>query len=86
MKQGTSQEQEYNPWWSWKNIVSSILDVAGEKNRGSGSSKCEDSYNIYDRKNDFENDYGWSKALDYDDYEPLKYSGVGVYLVNLTAV
>ncbi|KAF3542440.1 hypothetical protein DY000_02003277 [Brassica cretica] len=85
MKQGTSQEQEYNPWWSWKNIVSSILDVAGEKNRGSGSSKCEDSYNIYDRKNDFENDYGWSKALDYDDYEPLKYSGVGVYLVNLTA-
>ncbi|KAG2327435.1 hypothetical protein Bca52824_010163 [Brassica carinata] len=85
MKQGTSQELEYSPWWSWKNIVSSILDVTGGKNRVSGSSKCEDSYNIYDRKNDFENDYGWSKALDYDDYEPLKYSGVGVYLVNLTA-
>ncbi|KAF8085623.1 hypothetical protein N665_0656s0002 [Sinapis alba] len=86
MEQGSSQEQEYNPWWSWKNIVSSILDVTGEKkNRGAGSSKCEDSYNIYDRKHDFKNDYGWSKALDYDDYEPLKYSGVGVYLVNLTA-
>ncbi|CAH2060264.1 unnamed protein product [Thlaspi arvense] len=86
MKQETSQDQDYSQWWSWRNLVRSILDITQEKNRWSGgSSKCEDSYNMYDRKNDFDNDYGWSKALDHDDYEPLKYSGVGVYLVNLTA-
>lgn len=84
MKQGSSdQDQEYSPWWSWRHIARSMLDLTEVKNKGS---KCEDSYNIYDRKSDYKNDYGWSKALDYDDYEPLKYSGVGVYYVNLTAV
>lgn len=86
MKQGSSQDQQYNSRWFWRNIVRPILDLTGGKNRGSGSSECEDSYNIYDRKRNFQNDYGWSIALDSEDYEPLKNSGIGVYLVNLTAV
>ncbi|KFK32293.1 hypothetical protein AALP_AA6G223800 [Arabis alpina] len=85
MKQGSSQNKQYDSSSSWRNIVRSILDLTVEKNKGSGSSECEDSYNIYDRKHDFQNDYGWSVALDSEDYEPLKNSGVGVYLVNLTA-
>ncbi|KAG7572848.1 RmlC-like cupin domain superfamily [Arabidopsis suecica] len=85
MKQGSPQDQQSTSGWSWRNIVRSILDLTEEKNKGSGSSECEDSYNIYDQKRSFKNDYGWSIALDYDDYEPLKHSGIGVYLVNLTA-
>jgi len=87
-KQGSPQDQQYSSGWSWRNIVRSILDLTEEKNKGSGSSECEDSYNIYDKKDkpSFDNKYGWSIALDYDDYKPLKHSGIGVYLVNLTAV
>lgn len=45
-----------------------------------------DSYNIYKRSPDFRNNYGWTVALDESDYKPIKHSGIGVYLVNLTAV
>ncbi|XP_059302640.1 vicilin-like seed storage protein At2g28490 [Lycium ferocissimum] len=46
--------------------------------------KAPSTYNLYDRKPDFKNDYGWSKKLDESDYSPLKQSGNGVYLVNLS--
>ncbi len=55
---------------------------AGEKGKG----KTPDSYNLYNRNPDFKNNYGWSVALDETDYKPLKHSGIGLYLVNLTAV
>ncbi|KAL1201402.1 Vicilin-like seed storage protein [Cardamine amara subsp. amara] len=84
MKQGSSQDQQYSSWWSLKNIARWVLDLA-EENKSSGSSKCDDSFNIFDEKTSFDNKYGWSKAIDADDYEPLKHSGIGVYLVNLTA-
>lgn len=48
--------------------------------------KTPDPYNLYDRDPGFHNNYGWSTALDEHDYEPLKYSDIGVYLVNLKAV
>ncbi|KAJ4793183.1 Vicilin-like antimicrobial peptides 2-2 [Rhynchospora pubera] len=47
--------------------------------------RAPDPYNIYDRDPGFRNNYGWSTALDENDYEPLKDSDIGVYLVNLTA-
>ncbi|MQM12048.1 hypothetical protein Taro_044963 [Colocasia esculenta] len=71
--------------WTWRKFLSSIVwkeDVLGKKG---GPVRAPDSYNIYDRSPDFSNSYGWSVALDKHDYAPLKYSGVGVYLVNLTA-
>ncbi|XP_010510617.1 PREDICTED: vicilin-like seed storage protein At2g28490 [Camelina sativa] len=85
MKQGSPQDQQYSSGWSWRTIIRSFMDLIEEKNKGSGSSECHDSYNIYDQKPSFKNDYGWSTALDYEDYEPLKHSGIGVFLVNLTA-
>ncbi|KAI4382334.1 hypothetical protein MLD38_008311 [Melastoma candidum] len=47
--------------------------------------KGPDSYNLYDRKPDFRNNHGWSVAFHGKDYEPLHHTGIGVYLVNLTA-
>ncbi|KAF7152668.1 hypothetical protein RHSIM_Rhsim01G0220000 [Rhododendron simsii] len=49
------------------------------------SSKKPHSYNLFNKKPDFENDYGSSVALDQSDYSPLRHSGVGLYLVNLNA-
>ncbi|KAK4852250.1 hypothetical protein QYF36_022374 [Acer negundo] len=79
------QEQE-EITWSWRKLLNSVLGTRIEKSgRGRASSESPDSYNIYDRSPDFQNNYGWSVALDESDYSPLKHSGIGVYLVNLTA-
>lgn len=73
--------------WSWRKLLVSLFgpDNARE-DRGRRRGKAPDSYNLYDRKPDFRNNYGWSVALHKSDYEPLRHSGIGVYLVNLTAV
>nr|XP_025887525.1 vicilin-like seed storage protein At2g28490 [Solanum lycopersicum] len=42
-------------------------------------------YNLYNRKPDFKNEYGWRKNVDESDYSPLQISGNGVYLVNLSS-
>ena len=79
--------------WSWRKLLNPMVgmeienkkrDDRGTSNKGKG--KTPDSYNLYDRHPDFSNDYGWSVALDKHDFSPLKHSGIGIYLVNLTAV
>ena len=67
---------------SWRKLMNMIF---GE-NTVNKSNKSLDSYNIYDRKPDFRNDYGYSVMVDHDDYKELRRSDIGVYLVNLTAV
>ncbi|KAL5831210.1 hypothetical protein ACOSQ4_016564 [Xanthoceras sorbifolium] len=80
------EEEEEEITWSWRKLLGSVFGTRIE-NGGSGESSSEspDSYNIYDRSPDFQNNYGWSVALDESDYSPLKHSGIGIYLVNLTA-
>ncbi|TXG73893.1 hypothetical protein EZV62_002472 [Acer yangbiense] len=83
---GKGEEEEIS--WSWRKLINSVLGTGtgNKKDKDDrGTSKGPDSYNIYNRKPDFKNNYGWSIALDDSDYKPLKHSGIGVYLVNLTA-
>ncbi|KAL3718830.1 hypothetical protein ACJRO7_003871 [Eucalyptus globulus] len=87
--------EEEEKAWSWIKFLTSVFtrDDRRDDRRREGkrddrrwrTGKGPDSYNLYDRRPDFRNDYGWSVALDESDYKPLKHSGVGVYLVNLTA-
>ncbi|KAK9998417.1 hypothetical protein SO802_018020 [Lithocarpus litseifolius] len=84
--------QKEEQTWSWKKLLNSMLGMETETkkrdDRGTsdkGKGKTPDSYNLYDRHPDCSNDYGWSVALDKHDYSPLKHSGIGIYLVNLTA-
>ncbi|XP_075633019.1 vicilin-like seed storage protein At2g28490 [Castanea sativa] len=84
--------QKEEQTWSWRKLLNSMLGMETENkkrdDRGTsdkGKGKTPDSYNLYDRHPDFSNDYGWSVALDKHDYSPLKHSGIGIYLVNLTA-
>ncbi|PKI52002.1 hypothetical protein CRG98_027654 [Punica granatum] len=83
-EEGEAEQQERS--WSWRKLLPSLFgsDNARE-DRGRRRGKAPDSYNLYDRKPDFRNNYGWSVALHESDYEPLRHSGIGVYLVNLTA-
>ncbi|KAJ8559574.1 hypothetical protein K7X08_003632 [Anisodus acutangulus] len=67
-EEASPKEEEYT--WSLRNILV--------------SHKAPSAYNLYNRKPDFKNDYGWSKKLDEFDYSPLQQSGNGVYLVNLS--
>ncbi|KAL6577309.1 hypothetical protein OROMI_011585 [Orobanche minor] len=78
-------EEEDQPTWSFRKLLLSIFGRGDGKKKGKSTGKGPDAYNLYDRKPDFRNDYGWSIALDDSDYEPLKYDDFGVYLVNLTA-
>jgi hypothetical protein len=73
--------------WSWRNLMNRSVGLGGrnsaeENKKGS----APEAYNLYDHDPDFRNTYGWTVAIDKHDYEPLKHSDIGVYLVNLTAV
>lgn len=48
--------------------------------------KAPSAYNLHNKKPNFKNNYGWSKNVDESDYSPLRQSGNGVYLVNLSPV
>ncbi|XP_023511963.1 vicilin-like seed storage protein At2g28490 [Cucurbita pepo subsp. pepo] len=80
------EEAEKNKTWSWRNLMSSIFGNENrDKTKRTRTGKSPDSYNLYDKTPDFSNAYGWSVALDEHEYSPLGHSGIGVYLVNLTA-
>ncbi|XP_060170164.1 vicilin-like seed storage protein At2g28490 [Lycium barbarum] len=85
-------EEKEKPIWSLRKFLNNLFGDEGnrrEKRRGDerrrGTSKGPDSFNLFDRKPDYKNDYGWSLALDQSEYSPLKHSDIGVYLVNLSA-
>lgn len=82
------KEKESRWSWSWRNLLLSIFrdDENKKKESSRKTTKGPDPYNIHDRKPDFKNDYGYSKALDESDYHPLSDSNIGVYFVYLKAV
>ncbi|XP_043709818.1 vicilin-like seed storage protein At2g28490 [Telopea speciosissima] len=84
LAQEMEEEQEGSWTGTWKNLLKSVTGKQKNKDRKS-KVRSPDSYNLYDRKPDFQNSYGWSLAIDKHDYPPLKRSNIGIYLVNLTA-
>lgn len=82
------EKSEKNKPWSWRKLVESIFRNGNrdKSKKITRTGKSPDSYNLYDKDPDFSNAYGWSVALDETEYHPLRHSGIGVYLVNLTAV
>ncbi|XP_059286808.1 vicilin-like seed storage protein At2g28490 [Lycium ferocissimum] len=77
-----SPKEEEPITWSLRKFLFTLLnreDVIERVNH-----KAPSTYNLYNKKPNFKNDYGWSKKVDESDYSPLKQSGNGVYLVNLS--
>ncbi|GLU19027.1 hypothetical protein SLE2022_352970 [Rubroshorea leprosula] len=81
----SGQGDEGQMGWSWRKLLNSFFGIKDDLDCKNGASKSPDSYNLYHKKPDFRNNYGWSVALDGSDYSALKYAGIGVYLVYLTA-
>ncbi|KAK8655212.1 hypothetical protein V6N13_107802 [Hibiscus sabdariffa] len=81
VKRMVQGEVEQEKEWSWWNLFGMFSGNGGKIFKD----KAPDSYNIYKRSPDFRNAYGWSVAVDGSVYKPLKDSGTGIYLVNLTA-
>jgi secreted PhoX family phosphatase len=76
---------------SWRNLLNRFIglgggDIAEENEQDDRKGGAPEAYNLYDHDPDFRNAYGWTVAIDKHDYEPLKHSDIGVYLVNLAAV
>ncbi|XP_047330167.1 vicilin-like seed storage protein At2g28490 [Impatiens glandulifera] len=82
---GDNNEEEGSkePRW-FEKLSRTMFGIENDKSM-TGKTQAPDSYNLYTRKPDFKNDYGWSLALDAHDYHPLTHSDIGVFLVNLTA-
>ncbi|KAG4961284.1 hypothetical protein JHK87_037917 [Glycine soja] len=78
-------EEEKQTSWSWRKLLESVFGDEIKNTREKVTKKSPHSCNLYDRKPDFKNSYGWSVALDGSEYSPLKSSGVGIYHVNLSA-
>lgn len=53
---------------------------------GVNGKKKTKTYNILERKPDFQNCNGWSKTVNRKDLSALKGSDIGVFMVNLTQV
>jgi hypothetical protein len=82
-----NDEVEKKTSWSWRKLLESVFgDEIENKKIDQVAHKSPHSVNLYDRKPDFKNSYGWSVALDGSDYSPLKSSGIGIYHVNLKPV
>lgn len=79
------EEEEKQTSWSWRKLMKNVLGKEKKKIENKDRADSPDSYNLYDRKPDFRNAYGWSSALDGGDYSPLKIPDIGVFHVNLTA-
>ncbi|AES67433.2 allergen gly M Bd 28 kDa protein [Medicago truncatula] len=78
------EEVKQKTSWSWRKLLESVFgDEIENMKKDNVAHKSPRSCNLYDRKPDFKNSYGWSVALDGSDYSPLKSSGVGIYHVNL---
>ncbi|KAL5056039.1 hypothetical protein RYX36_036721 [Vicia faba] len=78
-------EEEKQKSWSWRKLMKTVLGKENKNIENKDRADSPDSYNLYDRKPDFRNTYGWSSALDGDDYSPLKVPDIGVFHVNLNA-
>ncbi|KAK4441154.1 Vicilin-like seed storage protein [Sesamum alatum] len=83
IKEEDLEADEEQPTWSFRKLLISIFKK--KEGKGGTTGKGPDAYNLFDRKPDFQNNYGWSTALDESDYSPLKHDDIGIYLVNLTA-
>ncbi|XP_073133439.1 vicilin-like seed storage protein At2g28490, partial [Henckelia pumila] len=71
--------EEGSTWCSFKEMLFGKADKRQDEQW-----RKQGSCNIYERKPDFKNNYGWSTSLDESDYSPLANSDTGVYLVSLT--
>jgi len=80
------EKQEKQTSWSWRKLLQSVFGEEIKNTRDMITKRSPRSYNLYNRKPDFQNDYGWSVAVDGSEYHPLRRSGVGIYHVNLSAV
>ncbi|KAL2968754.1 hypothetical protein AAZX31_15G043600 [Glycine max] len=78
-------EEEQQTSWSWRKILESVFEDEVKNTREKVTKTSPLSCNLYDRKPDFKNCYGWSVDQDGSEYSPLKSSGVGIYHVNLSA-
>ncbi|URE31485.1 Cupin [Musa troglodytarum] len=72
--------------WTKQKLVDYLLGKVDRKKAGNGEHVgALHSYNLYDNEPSYRNSFGWTTAIDEDDYSPLRSTGVGVYVVNLTA-
>lgn len=88
MLQDQEEEKEEKKQTSspWEKLLDNVFGKVNEKTESKNSVDWSKATNLYDKKSDFRNDYGWSKALDGVQYSPLTKPDTGLFYVYLKAV
>lgn len=87
MQDQEEDEEEKQTSRSWRKLLETVFGKVNEKIENKDTAGSPASYNLYDdKKADFKNAYGWSKALHGGEYPPLSEPDIGVLLVKLSAV
>jgi len=84
--QEEEKEEEQQTSRSWRKLLKTVFGKMNEKTESKNSVDWSVTTNLYDKKPDFRNDYGWSKTLDGGQYPPLTKPDIGVFHVYLTSV
>ncbi|KAG4974114.1 hypothetical protein JHK82_031023 [Glycine max] len=86
MQDQEEDEEEKQTSRSWRKLLETVFGKVNEKIENKDTAGSPASYNLYDdKKADFKNAYGWSKALHGGEYPPLSEPDIGVLLVKLSA-
>ncbi|RZR84978.1 hypothetical protein BHM03_00011898 [Ensete ventricosum] len=72
--------------WTKQKLVDYLLGKVDKNKAGIGEPVgALHAYNLYDNEPSYQNSFGWTTAIDEDDYSPLRSTGVGVYLGSMLA-
>jgi len=80
------KEEEQQTSSAWGKLLDTVFGKVNEKRESKNSVDWSKATNLYDKKTDFRNDYGWSKTLDAVQYPPLTNPDIGLFFVYLKAV
>ncbi|XP_047171542.1 vicilin-like seed storage protein At2g28490 [Vigna umbellata] len=83
--QEEEKEEKKQTSSSWEKLLDNVFGQVNEKTESKNSVDWSKATNLYDKKSDFRNDYGWSKALDGVQYSPLTKPDTGLFYVYLKA-
>ncbi|XP_031495672.1 vicilin-like seed storage protein At2g18540 [Nymphaea colorata] len=81
------EEDEWKDGLNWVNRMveslaeNGLLGLGGHHHK---KDKKHKPFNIFKKKPDFSNFYGWSLAIDHKEFHALKDSNIGLFMVNLT--
>ncbi|KAL2328651.1 hypothetical protein Fmac_022078 [Flemingia macrophylla] len=79
------EEEKKNTNRPWRKLLETVFGKVNGKAMNKDTNGSPEPVNLYGKKPDFSNAYGWSKTVNGDEHHPLRKPDIGIFHVNLTA-